>query len=82
MNLSTLQKIHIAVGVASAVVWIGLLISSRYAADAAGFLSTFSDVITLAKTTTIGAVSIATAVGNFTGQASDQPTALPPADSQ
>jgi hypothetical protein len=77
-NLTMAQKVHIAVGVAAALVWIGLLIASRFVADGAGFLSTFADVTTLAKTTTVGAVSIATAIGNFTGQAADQPTALPP----
>jgi hypothetical protein len=77
MNSLTLaQKIHIAVGVVAAIVWIGLLIASRIVADGAGFLSTFTDVITLAKATTVGAVSIATAVGNFVpgSQATTPPT--------
>ena len=63
--MNNLQKIHGAVGIASFLVWMGILIASRYATDATGFMATFSDILMLAKTTTIGAVSIATAVSNF-----------------
>jgi hypothetical protein len=65
LNLTKAQIIHIVVGVVSFLVWIGLLIASRFVTDGAGFLSTFADIIALAKTTTMGAVAIATAVGNF-----------------
>lgn len=64
-SLTKAQVIHIIVGVVSFLVWIGLLIASRFVTDGAGFLSTFADIIALAKTTTMGAVAIATAVGNF-----------------
>lgn len=77
MNSLTLtQKIHIGVGLLAALIWIGLLIASRLVADGAGFLATFADVITLAKTTTVGAVTIATAVGNFIS-AAKEPTTTP-----
>lgn len=67
------EIIHIIVGVLSVLVWIGLLIASRFVADGAGFLATFADVITLAKTTAVSAVAIATAVGNFQPPVSQPP---------
>jgi len=66
MNTFTKQQlIHIAIGVVAFITWIGLLVASRFVADGAGFLATFSDIIMLAKTTCVSAVAIATAVGNF-----------------
>ncbi len=71
------EIIHIAVGVLSFLVWIGLLIASRSSVDPVGFLAVFADVILLAKTTAISAVAIATAVGNFQSAPVDNTTPQP-----
>jgi hypothetical protein len=85
-SLTKVQIIHIIVGVVAFLTWVGLLIASRFVTDGAGFLATFADIIALAKTTTMGAVAIATAVGNFSptpaSQASSVPTVVQPGDKQ